>query len=125
LLNAHRELEKLTLSALQARIKESVANSYGEFVHEGKQLDPVCRDIEALLESSQATVTGTVKLILRPGNAFVAGVDSPFSLMAATKGVYGEAAGEWTPADALGFSRVLALPGMLQSRAQQSGKAGS
>ena len=117
LLNAHRELEKLTLSALQARVKESLANTYGDFVHEGKQLDPACRDIEALLESSQECVTGDVKIILRPGNAFVAGVDSPYSLMAATKGVYGEAAGEWTPQDALGYSRILALPGMLQSRA--------
>ena len=61
LLNAHRELEKLTLSPLQMRIKESVAQNYGDFVHEGKQLDPVCRDIEALLDSSQATVTGDVK----------------------------------------------------------------
>jgi len=125
LLNAHRELEKLTLSALQMRIKESVAQSYSDFVHEGKQLDPVCRDIEALLDSSQATVTGDVKLILRPGNVFVAGVDSDYSLMAATKGVYGEAAGEWTPQDALGYSRILALPGMLQSRARANGKANS
>ncbi len=122
LLNAHRELEKLTLSALQMKIKESVAQNYSDFVHEGKQLDPVCRDIEALLDSSQATVTGDVKLILRPGNVFVAGVDSAFSLMAATKGVYGESAGEWTPQDALGYSRILALPGMLQSRARKNGQ---
>lgn len=121
LLNAHRELEKLTLSALQMKIKEGVSQNYSDFVHEGKQLDPVCRDIEALLDSSQATVTGTVKLILRPGNVFVAGVDSDYSLMAATKGVYGEAAGEWTPQDALGYSRIMALPGMLQSRARQNG----
>jgi argininosuccinate synthase len=121
LLNAHRELEKLTLSALQMQVKESLANTYGDFVHYGKQLDPACRDIEALLDSSQANVTGDVKLILRPGNAFVAGVDSPYSLMAATKGVYGEAAGEWTPQDALGYSRILALPGMLQSRAKANG----
>ena len=53
LLTAHRELEKLTLSALQARIKEGVAASYGDFVHEGKQLDAVCRDIEALLEEEK------------------------------------------------------------------------
>jgi argininosuccinate synthase len=125
LLQAHRELEKLCLSALQMRVKETVALSYGDFVHEGKQLDPVCRDIEALLDSSQATVTGTVSLVLRPGNLFVAGVDSPYSLMAATTGVYGEAAGEWTPQDAVGYSRILALPGMLQARAQKAGKATS
>ena len=122
LLNAHRELEKLTLSALQARVKESVAASYADFVHEGKQLDPACRDIEALLISSQQQVSGEVKIMLRPGNAFVEGVNSPYSLMAATKGVYGEAAGEWTAQDALGYSRVLALPGILQSRASSAGK---
>jgi argininosuccinate synthase len=121
LITAHRELEKLTLSALQARVKDSVAASYSDFVHEGKQLDPACRDIEALLASSQAHVTGEVKLKLRPGNAFVEGVTSPYSLMAATKGVYGEAAGEWTAQDALGYSRVLALPGILQSRANAAG----
>jgi argininosuccinate synthase len=122
LIAAHRELEKLTLSALQARVKDSVSASYSDFVHEGKQLDPACRDIEALLLSSQAHVTGEVKLKLRPGNAFVEGVTSPYSLMAATKGVYGEAAGEWTAQDALGYSRVLALPGILQSRASAAGK---
>jgi argininosuccinate synthase len=122
LLNAHRELEKLTLSGLQARVKDSIANTYGDFVHEGKQLDPACRDIEALLVSSQQRVTGEVTLILRPGNAFVAGVQSSWSLMAATKGVYGEAAGEWTAQDALGYSRILSLSGMLQSRAAAANK---
>jgi argininosuccinate synthase len=122
LLNAHRELEKLTLSALQTRVKEGIANTYGDFVHEGKQLDPACRDIEALLASSQERVTGEVKLMLRPGSVFVEGVQSPYSLMTATKGVYGEAAGEWTPQDALGYSRILALPGILQSRAAAGNK---
>ena len=122
LLNAHRELEKLTLSALQSRVKDGIANTYGDFVHEGKQLDPACRDIEALLVSSQQRVTGEVTLTLRPGNAFVAGVQSSWSLMAATKGVYGEAAGEWTAQDALGYSRILSLSGMLQSRAAAANK---
>ena len=122
LLDAHRELEKITLTALQSRVKDSLANTYGDFVHEGKQLDPACRDIEALLASSQERVTGEVKLMLRPGNAFVEGVQSPYSLMDATKGVYGEAAGEWTPQDALGYSRIMALPGMLQSRAAAGNK---
>ena len=117
LLNAHRELEKLVLTARQARIKESVAQVYGDLVHEGQHLDPVCRDIEALLTSSQSRVTGSVKLLLRPGSLFIEGVISRYSLMAASKGVYGEAAGEWTPTDALGFSKVLALPGIFHQRA--------
>jgi len=118
LLTCHRELEKLTLSALQQRIKEQLSLTYGDLVHEGKQLDPACRDIEALLTSSQERVTGTVRCRLRAGNVFVIGVESPHSLMAASRSQYGEATGEWTPADALGFSRILSLPGMLQTRAK-------
>ncbi len=117
LLTAHRELEKLVLSGPQQRVKDSVAAAYGDFVHEGRQLDPVCRDIEALLVSSQARVSGEVTFQLRTGSLFVEGVQSPYSLMAASKGVYGEAAGEWTPQDALGYSKILALGGMLQTRA--------
>jgi argininosuccinate synthase len=117
LITAHRELEKLVLSAQQSRIKDSLAAIYGDLVHEGKQLDLVCKDIEAFLESSQRRVTGSVTFTLRPGSLFVDGVDSPHSLLAATKGVYGESAGEWTPADALGYARVLSLPGSLQTRA--------
>ncbi len=117
LLTAHRELEKLVLTGKQARIKEAVAQPYGDLVHEGQHLDPVCRDIEALLQSSQARVTGEVAVLFRPGSLFIEGVTSPFSLMAASKGVYGESAGEWTPADALGFSKMLALTGVFYQRA--------
>ena len=117
LIAAHRELEKLVLSAQQARIKDSVAAVYGDLVHEGKQLDLACDDIEALLASSQKRVTGTVTLVLRPGALFIEGVSSPHSLLAATRGVYGESAGEWTASDALGYARILSLTGSLQTRA--------
>jgi argininosuccinate synthase len=129
LLDAHRELEKLVLTARQQRIKELLASPYGDWVHEGQLLDPACRDIEALFIASQARVTGTVTVLLRPGSVFVEGTDSPYSLMAASKGVYGEATGEWTPADALGFSRIVGLPGMFHhragERAAQQGAAGA
>jgi len=117
LLNAHRELEKLVLLPRQQRVKDQVAALYGDLVHEGQHLDPVCRDIEALMLSSQQRVTGTVTVGLRPGNLLIEGYDSAYSLMAASKGVYGEAAGEWTAADALGYSKMLALPGMFHTRA--------
>ena len=124
LLTAHRELEKLVLTGKQSRIKETVAQPYGDLVHEGQHLDPVCRDIEALLTSSQARVTGTVHVLFRPGSVFIEGVSSPYSLMAASKGVYGEAAGEWTPTDALGYSKMLALTGIFYKRAGALGSAG-
>jgi argininosuccinate synthase len=120
LLTAHRELEKLVLTGKQSRIKESVAQPYGDLVHEGQHLDPVCRDIEALLKSSQTRVSGEVQVLFRPGSVFIEGVTSPYSLMAASKGVYGESAGEWTPTDALGYSKMLALTGVFYKRAGAS-----
>src|SRR5436309_565885 len=116
LLTAHRELEKLVLTGRQIRTKETAAATYGDLVHEGQHLDPVCRDIEALLLSSQGRVTGEVYLLFRPGLVFVEGVSSPYSLRAASRGVYGEATGEWSAADARGFSRIAALPGELYAR---------
>lgn len=122
LLTAHRELEKLVLTGRQQRIKELVAQPYGDLVHEGQLLDPVCRDIEALLKSSQERVTGDVHVLLRPGSLFVEGVESPYSLMAASRGVYGESAGEWTATDALGFSKIVSLTGVFARRAGEGAK---
>ena len=117
LIAAHRELEKLVLTGRQQRVKDQLATIYGDLVHEGQFLEPACRDIEALFASTQERVTGEVRVLLRPGALFVEGVASPYSLKAASRAVYGEAAGEWTADDARGFSRMLALPGMLAARA--------
>ena len=124
LLTAHRELEKLVLTGRQQRIKDLLATPYGDLVHEGQLLDPVCRDIEALLVSSQQRVTGEVHVKLETGNLFIEGVESPYSLMAASRGVYGEAAGEWSAADALGFSRIVSLPGVFYTRAGEQAARG-
>ena len=118
LITAHRELEKLTLTARQQRVKDTLSAVYGDLVHEALFLEPACRDIEAAFLSSQERVTGEVKVRLSPGALFVEGVSSPHSLKSASRGVYGEAAGEWTAADARGFSRMLALPSMLHARAR-------
>ncbi len=118
LIQTHRELEKLTLTGRQQRLKDTVAAIYGDWIHEGQFLEPACRDAEALFIRSQERVTGTVTFRLRTGSCFVEGVASPHSLKAASRGVYGEATGEWTASDARGFSRLLALPGMLHQRAK-------
>lgn len=123
ILSAHRELEKLVLTGRQQRIKEGIAAHYGDLVHEGQHLEPVCRDLEAFLASSQARVSGEVHLLLRPGALFVEGVESRYSLLAASRGAYGEAAGEWSAADARGFARLVALPGELHARAGEANRS--
>jgi argininosuccinate synthase len=123
-LTAHRELEKLVLTGRQQRVKDSSAAVYGDLVHEGQHLDPVCRDLEALLASSQHRVSGEVAFLLRPGNLFIEGVRSPYSMMAVSRGQYGESAGDWTSEDARGFSRLLAMPGVLHTRAGEEGNPG-
>ena len=119
LIAAHRELEKLTLTSQQLKTKEQISLQYCELIHEGKQLDPVCQDIQALFTSSQKNVSGKVECLLRPGSIFIIGVESPFSLLSASKGKYGETIGEWDARDALGLSKILSLPGILHSRAKE------
>jgi argininosuccinate synthase len=115
LLTAHRELEKLVLTARQQRLKDLVAASYGDWVHEGQHLEPACRDAEALLLSSQERVSGHVRLLFRPGQVFVEGVTSPYSLMAVSKRRLRRGGGEWSGRDAAGYSRLLAMPGKLHA----------
>lgn len=117
LVAAHRELEKLVMTSRQIAAKDQLSALYGEYVHTGQFPDPVCRDIEAFLASSQERVTGEVKVVLRTGSFMVEGVTSPFSLHRASRAVYGEAVGEWEPRDAQGFCTIVGLPAVLHARA--------
>ncbi|MBQ0094028.1 MAG: argininosuccinate synthase [Bacteroidales bacterium] len=103
---AHKFLEKFTLSKWQQYWKDQVANWYGMFLHESQYLEPVMRDIEAMLESSQRNVNGTVTLELRPYGFSTVGVDSPDDLVKNKLGEYGEGAKGWTSEDAKGFIKV-------------------
>ena len=103
---AHKFLEKYTLSKWQQYWKDQVANWYGMFLHESQYLEPVMRDIEAMLESSQRNVTGTVIMELRPLSFFTVGVDSPNDLVKNKFGEYGEMQKGWTSEDAKGFIKV-------------------
>ena len=107
IIGAHRFLEKYTLSKWQQYWKDQVANWYGMFLHEAQYLEPVMRDIEAMLASSQRNVTGTVELILRPYSYTLVGVDSTFDLMKTDFGEYGEVNKAWTADDVKGFTKIL------------------
>ena len=110
IINAHKFLEKYTLSKWQQYWKDQVANWYGMFLHESQYLEPVMRDIEAMLESSQRNVNGTVIVELPPLSMFMVGVDSPDDLVKTKFGEYGEMQKGWTADDAKGFIKVLSTP---------------
>lgn len=109
LITAHRELEKLTLSGKQLYNKEQMGALYGSLLHEGHYFDPLARDLEAYLSSSQSAVTGLVRLKLRPYCFQVEGVRSPNSLMQSNVASYGETAKAWSGAEAAGFCKLFGV----------------
>ena len=110
IIEAHRLLEKYTLSKWQQYWKEQVANWYGMFLHESQYLEPVMPDIEAMLTSSQRHVNGTALLKLRPLGFEPVVVDSPDDLLKSKLGEYGEMQHGWTADDAKGFIKVTSTP---------------
>ena len=106
IIGAHKFLEKYTLSKWQQYWKDQVANWYGMFLHESQYLEPVMRDIEAMLESSQRNVNGTAILELHPLCFSTVGVESKDDLVKNKFGEYGEMQKGWTAEDAKGFIKV-------------------
>ena len=107
---AHRFLEKFTLSKWQQYWKDQIANWYGMFLHESQYLEPVMRDMEAMLEESQRNVNGVVTMELRPYCFETVGVDSKDDLVKTKLGEYGEMQKGWTSEDAKGFIKVSSTP---------------
>ncbi len=110
IIEAHRALEKNTLSKWQQYWKDQVANWYGMFLHESQYMEPVMPDIEAMLTSSQRNVSGDVILRLRPLGFEVVGVDSPNDLLKSKLGEYGETQSGWSAEEAKGFIKLMSTP---------------
>jgi argininosuccinate synthase len=106
ILKAHHALEKHVLTKWQLGWKDQLAQFYGNWLHEGQILDPVMRDIEAYLESSQGNVTGDVFVQLLPYRFQVIGIESKYDLMSSKFGKYGEMNSGWTGDDVRGFSKI-------------------
>ncbi len=117
LITAHRELEKLVLTKWQAFWKDQLGRFYGDRLHEGQYFDPVLRDIEALITSSQQRVTGETRVRLAPGRFMVVGTRSPFSMMDLTVATYGEENRLWSGDEARAFGRLASIPSFLAARA--------
>ena len=107
IINSHRLLEKHTLTKWQQYWKDQMGNWYGMMMHEAQYLEPVMRDIEAFLESSQKYVTGSVDVTLQPYHYFVTGCRTEHDLMSSKFGEYGEINKAFTGEDVVGFTRIL------------------
>lgn len=105
---AHKMLEKHTLTKWQQYWKDQIGTWYGMFLHEAQYLDPVMRDMEAFLGSTQANVDGTVEITLRPYSYTLVGVSSQFDLMKTDFGEYGEVNKAWSADDVKGFTKIMA-----------------
>jgi argininosuccinate synthase len=119
ILKAHHALEKHVLTKWQLNWKDQVAQFYGNWLHEGQILDPVMRDMEAFLESSQRNVTGDVFVLLQPYRFQVIGIESKFDLMNSKFGKYGEMNTGFTGEDVRGFSRIFGNQTMMYHLVKQ------
>ncbi|GAB1416590.1 argininosuccinate synthase [Paludibacter sp.] len=107
IINAHKMLEKHTLTKWQQYWKDQLSTWYGMFLHEAQYLEPVMRDIEKFLENSQQNVTGDVIIKLRPLGYTLVGVESSYDLMKTDFGDYGEVNKAWSADDVKGFTKIL------------------
>lgn len=117
LIVAHRELEKLVLSRQQSFWKRTLGELYGGMLHEGRYFDPLMRDVEAFLTSSQQRVSGTVRVQLFAGQATVLGAISPHSLMNSDLARYGEGSSLWNGDEAAAFCKIYGVQDTLLARA--------
>lgn len=109
IIKAHHALEKHVLTKWQLYWKEQLANWYGMLLHEAQYLDPVMRDIEVFLESSQKHVSGKVFVRLHPYRFCIEGIESEYDLMTTDFGDYGEMNRRWSAQDVVGFTKILGM----------------
>lgn len=106
LIKAHQLLEKHIQTKWQIYWKKQLSEWYGMLLHEGQYFEPVMRDIEAFLDSSQKNITGKVFVHLHPYRFELIGIESKYDLMKSKSGVYGEMNNNWTGEDVKGFTKI-------------------
>lgn len=119
IIKGHHALEKHVLTKWQLNWKDQLAQFYGNWLHEGQILDPVMRDMEAFLVSSQQNVTGDVFIQLMPYRFQLLGIESPYDLMSSKFGKYGEMNQGWTGEDVRGFTKIFGNQTMIWNQVSQ------
>jgi argininosuccinate synthase len=116
IIKAHHTLEKHTLTKWQLSWKDQLASFYGNWLHEGQFHDPIMRDMEAFLSSTQETVSGKVFVKLHPYRFQIIGIESEHDLMSNKFGSYGEMNNSWSGEDVKGFSKIFGNQTMIWHR---------
>jgi argininosuccinate synthase len=123
LLAAHRAMESITLDREAAHLKDSLMPRYAELVYNGFWFAPERRMLQALVDESQGSVTGEVRLRLYKGNTIVTGRRSPHSLYSMKHVTFEEDEGAYDQTDAQGFIKLNALRLRLGAMAGRRGGA--
>jgi argininosuccinate synthase len=119
IIKAHHLLEKHVLTKWQQYWKQNLAEWYGMQLHEGQFNDPVMRDMEQFFESTQAHVSGDVRVKLAPYRFELLGIKSDFDLMSDAFGSYGEMNTAWSGDDVRGFSKIASNQVMIYEKVKE------
>ena len=120
---AHRAIESITLDREAAHLKDQLMPRYAELVYYGFWFSPERRMLQALVDESQRSVSGEVRLKLYKGNVIVTGRRSPNSLYSMKHVTFEEDQGAYDQFDAQGFIRLNALRLRLGAMAGRRGGA--
>ena len=121
LLAAHRSIESITLDREAAHLKDSIMPRYAELIYNGFWFSPERRMLQALIDESQKSVTGTVRMKLYKGNVSCIGRESPNSLYSMNVVTFEEDQGAYDQFDAQGFIKLNALRLRLGAMAGRKG----
>lgn len=116
IIKAHHLLEKHVLTKWQQYWKQNLSEWYGMLLHEGQFLEPLMRNIETFLESTQENVTGEVRVQLAPYHFQLLGIKSDYDMMSPVFGSYGEMNNAWTGDDVRGFSKIMSNQVMIHEK---------
>ncbi len=120
---AHRAIESITLDREAAHLKDSLMPRYAECIYNGFWFSPERRMLQALIDTSQASVEGTVRMKLYKGNVIVTGRQSPHSLYSMKHVTFEDDQGAYDQFDAQGFIKLNALRLRLGAMAGRKGGA--
>lgn len=120
IIKAHHLLEKHTLTKQQLFWKDQWSAVYGSNLHEGLFYEPLMRDIEAFLSSTQQRVSGNVFIQLKPYHFSLIGIESSNDLMSSKFGSYGEMNNAWSGDDVKGFAKIFSNQIMIWNKISEN-----